>query len=91
MSYFDVYRKRLNRFGNDYQSRIQGEREHNFDLYLLKSIYRVDFEYHHHHIAGSLEKYKQTDTKTLQYLLTKIDVMIPNGTVLFIPDKDGVE
>ena len=91
MSYFDVYKQRLNRFGNDYQSRIQGEREHNFDLYLLKSIYRVDFEYHHHHIAGSLEKYKQTDTKTLQYLLTKIDVMIPNGTVLFIPDKDGVK
>ena len=91
MSYFDVYKQRLNRFGNDYQSRIQGEREHNFDLYLLKSIYRVDFEYHHHHIAGSLEKYKQTDTKTLQYLLTKIDVMIPNGTVLFIPDKDGIK
>ncbi len=89
MSYFDIYKQRLNHFGNDYQSRIQGERERNFDLYLLKSTYRVDFEYHHHHYAGSLEKYKQTDTKTLQYLLTKVDVDIPNGTVLFIPDKDG--
>lgn len=91
MSYFDIYKQRLNRFGNDYQSRIQGEREYNFDLYLLKSTYRVDFEYDHNHIAGSLEKYKQDDTKTLQYLLTKIDVNIPNGTVLQIPDKDGIK
>ena len=91
MSYFDIYKQRLNRFGNDYQSRIQGEREHNFDLYLLKSIYRVDFEYKRQHYAGSLERYKQNDTKTLQYLLTKIDVNIPNGTVLKIPDKDGIK
>ena len=34
MSYFDIYKKRVNRFGTDYQSRIQGEREHLFDLYL---------------------------------------------------------
>ena len=37
MSYFDIYKMRLNRFGNDYQSRIQGEREYLFDLYLLIS------------------------------------------------------
>ena len=91
MSYFDIYKQRLNRFGNDYQSRIQGEREKNFDLYLLKTVYRVDFEYGCDHIAASLEKYKQTDTKTLQYLLTKVDVNIPNGTVLQIPDKGGVK
>ena len=91
MSYFDVYRKRLNRFGNDYQSRIQGAREYNFDLYLLKTVYRVDFEFGHYHHAGSLEKYKQTDTKTLQYLLTKIDLNIPSGTVLWLTDKDGIE
>ena len=89
MSYFDVYRKRLNRFGNDYQSRLQGAREYNFDLYLLKTVYRVDFEFNHCHHAGSLERYKQTDTKTLQYLLTKIDVNIPNGTVLELLDKDN--
>lgn len=89
MSYFDVYQQRLNRFGNDYQSRIQGSREHNFDLYLLKSIYRVDFIYKGTSHAGSLERNKQNDTKTLQYLLTKIDLNIPNGTVLMLTDKDG--
>lgn len=91
MSYYDVYRKRLNRFGNDYQSRIQGAREYNFDLYLLKTVYRVDFEFNHCHHAGSLERYKQTDTKTLQYLLTKIDLNIPNGTVLWLTDKDNIK
>lgn len=89
MSYFDIYKKRVNRYGEDYQSRIQKEREEMFDLYLLKSIYRVDFLYEDQPIAGSLEKYKQDETKTLQYLLTKVDVDIPNGTVLMIPDKDG--
>ncbi len=89
MSYYDVYTQRLNRFGNDYQSRIQGEREHNFELYLLKTVYRVDFEYNHRHYAGSLEKYKQDDTKTLQYLLTDVHLDIPNGTVLELLDKNN--
>lgn len=88
MSYFDdVYNQRLNRFGNDYQSRIQGEREHNFELYLLKTVYRVDFKYKGFPHAGSLERYKQDDTKTLQYLLTDIRLKIPNGTILEIIDK----
>lgn len=91
MSYFDIYVQRLNRFGNDYQSRIQGERERLFDLYLLKSVYRVDFEYNDQHHAGSLEKNKQDNSETRQYLLTKIDLNIPNGTILMLTDKDGIE
>ena len=91
MSYFDIYKMRLNRFGNDYQSRIQGEREHLFDLYLLKSIYRVDFIYEGKHYAGSLERNKQDNSETRQYLLTDINLNIPNGTVLMIPNKDNVE
>lgn len=91
MSYFDVYVQRVNRFGTDYQSRIQGAREHNFELYLLKTIYRVDFTYNGEVCAGSLERYKQNETKTVQYLLTKIDLNIPNGTILDLVDKDGIE
>lgn len=91
MSYFDIYKKRVNRYGLDYQSRIQREREEMFDLYLLKSIYRVDFLWNEEEIAGSLEKYKQDKTQTMQYLLTKVNIDIPNGTVLMIPDKDKIE
>lgn len=92
MSYFeDIYKKRVNRYGLDYQSRIQREREELFDLYLLKTIYRVDFLYENEEVAGSLEKYKQDETQTLQYLLTKTSINMPNGTILLIPDKDKVE
>lgn len=92
MGYFeDIYKKRVNRYGLDYQSRIQREREELFDLYLLKTIYRVDFLFKDEEIAGSLEKYKQDETQTLQYLLTKTNVNIPNGTILMIPNKDKVE
>ena len=89
MGYFeDIYKKRVNRYGLDYQSRIQREREELFDLYLLKTIYRVDFLFEDEEVAGSLEKYKQDETQTLQYLLTKTSVNMPNGTILMIPDKD---
>lgn len=91
MSYFDIYLQRLNRFGNDYQSRIQGEREKLFDLYLLKSVYRVDFIYDDQHWAGSLEKNKQDNSETRQYLLTNINLNIPSGTILMLSDKDGIK
>lgn len=92
MGYFeDIYKKRVNRYGLDYQSRIQREREELFDLYLLKTIYRVDFLFEDKEVAGSLEKYKQDETQTLQYLLTKTNINIPNGTILMIPDKDKIK
>lgn len=92
MGYFeDIYKKRVNRYGLDYQSRIQREREELFDLYLLKTIYRVDFLFEDEEVAGSLEKYKQDETQTLQYLLTKTNVNMPNGTILMIPDKDKIK
>lgn len=91
MEYFDIYKKRLNRYGLDYQSRIQGQREHLFDLYLLKSVYRVEFDYEGQEIVGSLERYKQDETKTLQYLLVPIDVTFPVGTILNIDSGQNKE
>ena len=35
--YTDIYYKRLNRFGNDYQSRIEGKRAREFEDFLLKT------------------------------------------------------
>ena len=89
MSYIDVYRKRLNRYGLNYQSRIQGQRERNFDDYLLKSIYRVDFWYDDTFTPATLERYKQDYTETQCYLLTRREVKIPNGTILMIEGADS--
>ena len=89
MSYYeDVYLKRLNRYGMDYQSRVQGQREREFEDLLLKSIYRVEFEYDNEKHPATLERYKQDDTQLLQYLLTRVSLNLPNGTILMIPDKD---
>lgn len=86
--YEDVYLKRLNRYGTDYQSRVQAQREREFEGKLLKSVYRVDFEYNDETHPGTLEKYKQDETELMQYLLTRVSLNLPNGTILMIPDKD---
>ena len=89
MDYIEVYKRRLNRYGLDYQSRVQGQRERNFDDYLLKSIYRVDFWYNDKFTPATLERNKQDYTETQCYLLTRRDTEIPSGTILMIESQDG--
>ena len=90
MSYYeDVYLKRLNRYGIDFQSRMQRQREENFKLQLKKSVYYIDFMYEEEEREGELTPYRQNETKDLRYLLTDVHLNIPNGTILMLPDKDG--
>ena len=89
--YEKVYQRRLNRYGMDYQSRIQSQRERDFESYLYKTIYRVDFAFDGGRHPGSLERNKQDYSETQAYLLTRVDLQIPNGTVLMIESKDGAE
>lgn len=88
--YEDVYLKRLNHYGVDFQSRIQGQREENFRRQLAKSVYYVEFEYEGVMREGELTPMRQNETKTMQYLLTDVHLDMPNGTVLWIPDKDEI-
>lgn len=90
MSYYDdIYLKRLNRYGIDFQSRLQGQRERNFEIYLLRSLFRVDFEFEEKVHPASLERYKQDYSETQMHLLTRWDLNIPNGTILDIVNQDG--
>jgi hypothetical protein len=41
--YTNIYSKRLNRYGTDFKSRIEGQRAKEFEDFLLKSPNRVDF------------------------------------------------
>ena len=86
--YEDVYLKRLNRYGYDYQSRVQAQRERDFENKLLKSVYRVDFDFNGEIHPGTLERYKQDETELMHYLLTRVSLNLPNGTILMLPDKD---
>ena len=62
--YTDIYHKRLNRYGTDFQTRLEGKRAKEFEDFLLKTPNRVDFEYEGVMIAGALEQYKQDHTET---------------------------
>lgn len=85
MNYYnDVYLKRLNRFGTDFQSRVQGKREYSFDRYVERSIYKVDFLNKDEVITGVLQPYKQDETETLQHLLVSVDYEWPGGTIFDI-------
>ena len=90
-SYKDIYLKRLNRYGMDYNSRVQNQREREFENYLLKTTSRVDVEYGSETIPASFERYKQDETETLAYLLTRRVTDLPNGTLLKIPNRKGEE
>ena len=83
-----VYKKRLNRYGQDFQSRMQRQREELFKRQLEKSVYYVIFEFDGEEREGELTPLRQNETKDMQYLLTDINLNIPSGTVLEIPNKD---
>ena len=87
--YEDVYLKRLNRYGIDFQSRMQRQREENFKLQLMRSVYYVTFEYENKEYEGEFTPMKQNETKIMHYLLTDVHLDMPSGTILMMPDKNG--
>ena len=88
-SYFDIYKKRINRYGENTQERIQGQREKVFDIKVQESVYKVSFIYEGNEHFGTLERGSQDNTETIQYLLTKVDLQIPVGEILEITDLHG--
>lgn len=86
--YTKIYSKRLNRYGTDFRSRIEGQRAKEFEDFLLKSPNRVDFQYDGEKVAGVLEQYKQDYSETQGYLLTKKDIELPSGTIIELTDKN---
>lgn len=90
MSYIDVYKKRVNRYGNDYKTRILTQRQEVFNRRLERSVYRVDFEYNGNFYPGTFERRKQDETEITHYLFTKTDLIIPNGTLIFFPLESSI-
>ena len=91
--YHNVYLKRLNRYGTDFQSRMQRQREENFALQLKRSVYYTVFWLdgaEEKKYEGELVPLRQNETKTMQHLLVDIHLDIPSGTIAWMPDKDGI-
>lgn len=91
MSYFDIYLKRLNRFGTNLQDRIQGQREHDFEKYYLNTTtFQVKFSNPlqlDEELIGSLHPHSQDNSETLQYLLVEKDKTWPAGTIFEINNQ----
>ena len=87
MSYSDVYNQRLNKYGTTFDERIQGLRAAQFTDYKTTSTYKVNFSYNDTTIIGTLEPYKEDETRTLQYLLVDLTTTFNPGTVLLINEN----
>ena len=90
MSYFDIYRKRVNRYGNNLQERIQGKKEHDFEVFMSKSPNQVTAwdddltEINAYKAVLQTKEYDQDEV--VDYLLVPLDREIPMGTVIYTKD-----
>ena len=88
-NYTEIYAKRLNKLGTDFQSRLEGQRAKEFEHFLLKSPNRVDFDYNGEYVAGVLEQLKEDASETQGYLLTRKETKLPNGTIIKLTDREN--
>ena len=84
----DSYLQRLNRFGENFFERVQGQREADFYRYKMMSTYHVEFEgLEGETTIGTLEPHKQDETQTLQWLLVDTSVEYEAGQIYHINDN----
>lgn len=85
MKYFDIYQKRLNRYGNNIQERTKNQRILFFDRYKAQSVYQIPFK----EDTAVFEPYKQNESKDLHYLLTNLDIELKSGEYYNLKDFEG--
>lgn len=87
MSYSN-YLKRVNRYGNSLQERIQNKREHDFLVMMEKSPNKVDIREDLSQLTyeGVLQTHKYDEDEVVDYLLVPVDQKIALGTVMWVTD-----
>lgn len=91
MSYWELYNKRINRFGDNPQDRIQTQREKVFEGLLKNSVYLTSFIYDGEEHPGLLRRFKENETDNFGYFLTRTSLVMPTGTILDITDMHNVQ
>ena len=90
MSYYDIYQKRLGRYGNTVQERMKNQRILLFEKYKAQSVYQIPFADNEGKPRTAVfEPYKQNETKFLSYLLTDLDIELQDGWYDEIFDQDN--
>ena len=90
MSYYDAYAKRINRYGTNPQERVQGKREHDFEVFMSKSPNQVSawnnlVEGEPYNAVLQTKEYDQDEV--VDYLLVPLDTEIPMGTIIYTSDS----
>lgn len=89
MGYFETYLKRVNRYGDNIQERIQNKRAHDFLTFMNKSVNLVrarngeSTEYY----DAVLETKDYDQDEIIDYLLVPLDTIIPMGTIIHTLDN----
>ena len=98
MSYFDVYLKRVNRYGNNLQERIQGKKEHDFEVFMSKSPNKVtawnnEIGLKEDGYSAVLQTKEYDQDEVVDYLLVPLKQEIAMGTIIYTFNKrhDNIE
>lgn len=88
MSYFDIYKKRVNRYGSNLQDRIQGKKEHDFEVFMRKSPNLVRaYDKLNGEYSAVLQTKEYDQDEVVDYLLVPLEKDIDMGTVIYTIDS----
>jgi hypothetical protein len=89
MNYFDTYLKRVNRYGNNLQERIQGKKEHDFEVFMQKSpnLVRARNGEEGEYYNAVLQTKEYDQDEVVDYLLVPLAKKIPMGTIIYTEDS----
>lgn len=89
MNYFDTYLKRVNRYGNNLQERIQGKKEHDFEVFMQKSpnLVRARNGEEGEYYNAVLQTKEYDQDEVVDYLLVPLTRKIPMGTIIYTEDS----
>ena len=90
MSYYtDVYMKRVNRYGENPQERLENGRQENFEKFLNQSPHYVKFTYRENkederQVEAVFEPYRSDETRTMMHVLTRVGEEFEAGEIVTI-------
>lgn len=88
MSYKDIYKKRVNRFGDNEASRLEEGRRINFERFLKSSPHYVKFNYKGSEVECVFEPQLQNETKEVMHILCRVGQHFNIGDIVEIVGKE---
>lgn len=87
MSYFDIYKKRMNRYGDNATDRLEKGRQQNFEKFLYQSPHYTKFQYKDKEVECVFEPSSQDETKTVMHVLCRVGEKFNPGDIVTICGK----